>query len=474
MRLPLSIPVSLHEFLERLVDEPYMLGVLQRKLTDLANEPVQITQFRARVARSRSGPTNELMHVMYRLRVRVGDRPEKDYVLRGTAPLGPDDQGQQLIDSLEHLVGNDTIVPFHRPWTYLPELKLGLYFFAADPAMPALAELTGPGGKALLARYLEIANDESIEHIDSELKHYKAFNRAILRVTVHFRGSAADPRVLYLKVFADDLGTQSFLAFRQLWLATRSAGTLQVPEPIVYDSHRRLLVMSEAPGKPELSQWIRCLKRRAALPNGVVLDRVKAGLAKTAEALADLQASTIDVQVRTRTFADELRQLKRDWSSLEKTILPRHPDLAARVQALCLRLEHVAPLSQNERFVLAHGGFGHNQLVGNESDLTIVDWDDLCLASPCFDAAKFIAQIQHQAVLAQAEHAILRELATTFRREFLARVPQATVHELDLYLGLVFAQRAVGAFRRIKLSARRLQRVLAAAEALLDEVEADS
>src|SRR5262245_1582029 len=231
-----------------------------------------------------------------------------------------------------------------------------------DPALPALAELTRDGAAGWLAPHLsECRGGAVIERIACELCQCKPSKRAVLRVTAHFAGGSA--RACYVKAFADDRGAAMYEQLAALWSATRSASCLRLPEPLGYDAPRRLLLFSAAPGERHLTAWIRCLRKGRPLPAGVDLQRVERALAIAARALAELQVARVQPTER-RTFASEVAGLQAGVAAQRNG---PHRELAARADALLERLRALAP--QREQLLPAHGGFRHQQIVGDEHSL---------------------------------------------------------------------------------------------------------
>jgi hypothetical protein len=359
------------------------------------------------------------------------------------------------------------------------ELELALLFFPLDPALPALAEVTGSEGARVLGACLSAGRAEagverpaSVTIAGCELVHYKPFDRAVLGVRVALQSprGVTSERTVYAKLFADDHGAECFRTLTALWRATRGTTCLRVPEPLGYDAAHRMLLMAEAPGRRDLTEWIGRLENGEPLPAGVDLERLKRCALVAARALQELQASDVRPELR-RTFAHELARVRKDGDLLLPDLHLAQPELAMRAAALIERLEGLAPAK--ERLVPAHGGYRHKQMIGDELTLTLIDWDGISLANPALDAATFLARLMREPRRRPGSAPELVQMAATFRRAFLERQP-VLERDLDLHEALVLAEQLLRALRRggdAAEMAREIRFLCAAASGLLEKVE---
>ena len=445
--LPLAAPAALRDAFAVLADREQMLEVLQRELGRLAQGSLRVTRCKAKVQRSRAALRQGRIRIVYQLRIVVADElgsegDERELIVLGTAP--------ESAEFLDHepcraVRGHPALAPFTEPALHVAELQLALRIYPLDPNLPALAELEGPGGAMLLASHLGArAAGAAPERLERELKHYKPFKRAVLRVRA-FSSGAPEPRVLYAKVFADERGALLHREHRALWDATRSARALRIPEPLGYDPARRMLLMGEAPGRPDLIDWIKGLENHRTLPPEVGFERVLRCMAVAAEALAELQASGIQPH-SVLGYRQQLARMDKGRLLLRGELAERHPELTRQAEELLRRLE--ARMPAREELVPAHGGFRHKQMVGDEHSLAVIDWDGLCRADPALDAATFLLRLRQEPLREPGSAPEMERLADTFRREFLARVPRVSPAHLALYEGLALTQGTLRSFRR--------------------------
>lgn len=420
-----------------------MLDVFRLELPRIAQVPIEVTGLKVRPSRGRSALRDGRLNVVYRVRLRADGGPERECALLGTAP----ETGAFLAgEACQALRGHPALAPFREPALVLEDLRLALCIFPLDPALPALAELTGAHGAGLLAPHLsECRAGARIERVEHELRHYKPFKRAVLRITVTFGAQGPRPRALYAKLFRDDRGALLQREQSELWRAAKNLHALRMPEPLGYIAGRRVLLMGEAPGVPALIDWINCLESGIPLPAGVDLGRLERCMAVVAETLAELQATPIRPGAR-RSYARELARSAKDRELLRGEFGREFPELAARAENLLRRLEALAPAHEELR--PAHGGFRHKQTVGNEHDLTLIDWDGLCLADPALDAGTFLLRLRREPLRSPGQAPALEHLAAGFRAQFLARAPHVTAERLALYEGLALTEGMLRCLRR--------------------------
>jgi hypothetical protein len=433
-----------------MLDSEFMVEILRRELPPLSAEPIRILGCSVKPAKtvsSRKAIRDGRSECVYRLEIEGISGLRREIVIQGLAPVPAGFPGPDLERRCRELRGHPAAAPFERLALRLEALPVGLLFFPLDPALPALADVTGPSAPQLLAPHLpECRSGARIEGCSSELRHYKPKERAVLRMRVGFAevNGALPSRNVYVKLFSDEHGSVSHRQLCVLWEAARRARWLRVPEPLGYDASRRMLVLAEVPGERALAQWIHCLEHALPLPQGVDLARVETCVLAAARSLAELQRSGARPDAR-RAFEDVLASLHKDRELLAGREHGTPPELVASALGLIERLEAAAP--GDEPLVPSHGGARHKQTIGDEHGLTFVDWDGFCLANPALDAATFLARLRLEPVLNPGLGAELETLAGRFREEFLRLSPAAAPY-LALYEGLVLTEQVLRSFRR--------------------------
>lgn len=452
-------------------DAEHMLAILRRELPLLADAEIRVMRCSAKPSKSRRAIKQRRLDVVYRVWIEEGGQPRGEYLLLGVVPAPPELVDGALEQQKRSLRGHPWAAPFLRLSTYVDELRLALLVFPLDPALPGLAGITGSEGARLLESSLrERRAGTAIERIECELVHYKPFDRAVLKIRALSRGPRGPAeRTVFAKFFADDQGLTCFRNLAELFCLAQRSTALRVPEPLGYDAERRMLLMAEAPGERDLTEWIKALEKKRSLPAGVDADRLECCAVVVARALLELQGSFLQPDFR-RTFRSELARLDRDRILLLAGVRASRPELAADVDRLLERLTALAPA--HERLVPAHGGFRHKQMIGDERSLTLIDWDGLALASPALDAATFLARLRREPLRRPGSAPELERMAAAFRREFLEGQP-GLEHDLDLYQGLVLTEQMLRSFRTLAIdeaAIREIQLQIEVARSLLERL----
>jgi hypothetical protein len=152
--------------------------------------------------------------------------------------------------------------------------------------------------------------------------------------------------------------------------------------------------------------------------------------------------------------------------------------MAVEVEQVQQRLE--AGALYDEQLVPSHGAFRHKQILGNDQCLTFVDFDDLTLAHPAWDAACFLGWLRLAPLKHPGKAAVSEYLAEIFRREFLVREPEVVPQHLAMYEALVLMKIALRAFRSFLQPGRsdqivsHVRELVAGAHRLLDGASAAS
>lgn len=463
--LPLSTPPELRELFGRVLDREHVLGVLRRELPAASDGPIRVASCDAKARFHRDFVRASQLLVVYRVGIEVAGA-EREFVFLGVSPVTPGylDEIQARARGLR---GHPWVAPFGRLTWFVEDLRLALLLFPLDPALPALAELTGSDGARVLAACSSAPLAPDGGRLACELLRYNPLDRAVLRVRTG-PGRDGSEHNVYAKLFADESGAAKHADLVALWSVARGSRHLCVPEPLGYAPEQRVLLMGEARGERALNAWIKCVERGEPLPPGVDLARLERCILVAAEALLELQGSGL-VPATRRVFRDELAQLEQDRVLLQG-MRAREPGLVARAESLLRRLAALAPA--HETLVPSHGSFRHKQMLGDDDGLTVIDWDGFCLANPALDAATFLGRLRREAVTGSEYAPVLERMAGAFRDRLIDRRPPIGEH-LALYDGLVLTEQVLRAFRRPGAStAARIRDLATAAEEALARAEA--
>ncbi len=457
----LATPVRQTGFRSRLTDEKKMRSILQRELAPLSDTPIRITACRIQPTVLPTSPRRRT-RLVYRLTVRGPAGRVWEHTLVATFPVPPDFLSPELMYRCRAAAKHPMAEPFNQLAFYLDDLEMAAVLLPIDPALPGLAAITGREGAGLLSRHLvECRKGAKIAEVRREFCRYRPWRSCVLRLATSLAGSNGRPngRIVYVKIFADDRGEMHDHNLRAVWPVASRAKQLKTPEPLGYDEEHRLLFMSEARGGDELARWIRQLERDEPLPAGADPARF---MQIAAEALVELQDSGLD-PAQERTFRGELAHLHRNVERLRV----RLPRLAGEIDRV---LERLAAESLDEsNLAPAHGGFCHGQMIANGDSLTIVGWENLCLAPRALDAATFLARLRRAPLRRPGRARAVEELADMFRAAFLRR-GSIEVRELAVFEAMALTAAALRAATRPgrRPLPRRARRFLAAAEQALD------
>jgi hypothetical protein len=462
---------------DRALDPDFMLRIFQQELPVLADVPVRLKACRVRVDKTRAAVGLARVQVRYWV---AGESNGQHWerVLLGTLPVTPAFLNCELLQHCRAAQGHLAVEPFQRLAVFIPQLQMVAQFFPIDVALPSLMAVTQADCGRLLGRFIpEYRAGATIQETQWKLVHYKPGERCVLKYTVRLSSAAAASfhRTVYAKIFSDDSGAAIHGIMQDLWRTLHHSVCLRMPQPYGYDPTHRMLVMAEVPGDRDLKLWVKCLEAGQPLPPGVDMARLARCMAVAAEALAELHRSDIRPQAVV-TFRATLQQQRKGLGKIRRHI----PDLAAEVERAQQRLEAAA--LHNEPLVPSHGAFRHKQLLGNDECLTFIDFDDLTLAHPAWDAACFLGWLRLEALKqpGEASEAALEHLAQVFRQEFLRRESEVAPHHLAAYEALVLTKIALRTLRgflwpgRAAQVGRHVRGLIAGAHRLLDGTSADA
>jgi ATP-binding cassette, subfamily B, bacterial len=315
--------------LERLLDPVEMEGALARSLQDDV-DAVAISRVVYKPA--------ELVAVHYRVTARGA---EHDAVATGIAGIDLAERAARprYVELARKVNGR---APGPEPLTYDAEVDALVSWLPFDPRLPALAE----PGPELARRLPEMPGGEP------ELIGYKPRGRAVLRLGDHVLKAYGRPR-------------QFAVALAGLMTASRRG-----PLPTA---------RFEA-AVPEL---------RLTAQRSVRGDRPASarGVAREAGALvAALQRAQVGSLVVGGP--ERLLEAAERKAALVEALMP---ELQGRLRKLVRRLGDSLPAGA--ALVPAHGDFHADQLLLSEDEITVIDFDQMCLAAPALDIATYAADV---------------------------------------------------------------------------------
>jgi hypothetical protein len=319
--------------LTSLLDSELMSGFLARAIHgNLPDPEVEIGYLRYRPARS--------LLVVYE--VRLGETTHDVFALADArTDLAARAAAPESIALATKLAARTPAEPL----LYVQEVSALVHWLPLDLALPAMAEPP----EQLRERLVKAGLDLDADDVPRTVKH-KPMMRGVLRLNDHFAKAFPDRDSYDESVRALELSAS--LPF------PTARCTALVPELMIAAQSR---VAGERPGDP-------------------------AEVAPQAGALLSVLHATPFADLPAELPVDQLTSVARQ-TRLLRTIVP---GLASRLETLVERLEDGVP---SDDLVSSHGGFHISQLLRNEGELAVVDFDGMCRAPAADDVASYVASL---------------------------------------------------------------------------------
>ena len=463
----LAKPITGSALRERLFDEPRMLSLFQRELSAMSRQPLRVSRCRIWPSSRRNSFHAGRTRIVYHVTVEASGGARWEHTVVATAPVSPDFVGPELLHLSRTAGEHPAARPFAQLAVYVDDLEMALLILPVDPALPGLAEITGPDRGRLLSRHIKDCHDGIVRRADWAIRRYIPARRCELAFTIAIESTGKlTERDVRVDVFADDRGRAHYQNMEAVQPVALGSEYLRIPRPLGYDPDRRLLFTAST-GDGLLRRWVRRMERDKPLPAGVDLRRVRQSVVTAARALGELQRADLS-PAEDRSYRGELAPLHRSVGMIRSTHAGAAPDFERLLESLGAQ-----PIGE-ENLVPAHGRFGPDCLAGDGHDLAILDWGRMCLASPALDAGSFLGRLRCGHLCRPKRGLGIEHLADVFRREFLAGDPAVTPDELAAYEALLLAREAVRIARRGPArhgggtATRRVRRLLQAARQQLD------
>jgi len=236
-----------------------------------------------------------------------------------------------------------------------------------------------------------------------ELVRHKPCRRAILRYTVQRDDDRIDH--LYGKTFASERGPRVF-ATSQIVADARAFGAdVQVPEPIAFLPHLKLLVQRSVPGQPAES---------------ALLDGDQDLARRIATALYRMHASGVDLG-RRHDLDEELAPLRERVEEISNGDPKLSPLASACLTKIHARARETA---WRWRWQPIHRDVYHDQVLVDGGRLAILDLDDAAMSEPAIDIANFVAHLQLLGIQRQDSPTALAEVIDAFLTQSLRLDPE--------------------------------------------------
>ena len=270
--------------------------------------------------------------------------------------------------------------------------------FPDDPQLPSLATVMAPAGDPALTAALESAArrvhdvppDRPLLSVTAEPVRYKPGDRCVVRYRLTFGdpGGGAGPApttcTLVAKLYRE---AAEALAADDLLARLRGAAALTwTAEPL-----------GVVPGLP-LALTEDLGSSRDPVPARSGLEVLHPGVpdalavvGRAARALAELHTSGLDPGgLRLRTGADEAGKAAKRGRLLEQYVPGLAPEVRRVAGAVCTALTGLP----TDTVRPAHGSYKPSQLLVRDGTVSLVDFDQVCLADPALDVGYFLAYLR--------------------------------------------------------------------------------
>jgi Phosphotransferase enzyme family len=365
------------------------------------------------------------------------------------APVAARMQGRPELAAFAHAAGQ------------IEALNMIVHAFPIDGDLPILVDLTDQRTvPTLLAELLPEARAGGFtpRSCRVDLAHYGRQHRCTLRYTL--TNDASERRVVYGKVAADGSGARTtpvITALREQ-LANRQ---VNIPQVLAFQPDLQLLLLEAIPGKPQVARLLKARLAGQPAAGGLALEDAIGDCGRIAAAMH----STSIAPDRRRTLEHELDWLRRSIQALARI----SPELGARLQSWAEQATTYADRAAPLPLCFSHGDFTYTQLIFDDQQRGLVDFDTVCQAEPALDLGQFLAY-QRLAILkdqrpdAPLPAAATEQLCAVFLDSYRTARGAAIGDEqqlrdrVALYEVLMLLRLAIHSWQKLKVS--RLQHAL--------------
>ncbi len=356
-------------------------------------------------------------------------------------------------ERLEPLAGapsRDDVASFRCSIARLDSVQAVVYAFPIDPDLPSLVDASDPARMTpVLGRLVRasLAPDLDVHDCDIAVAHYPRRHRCVIRYTVRGRRRGEESSIVTFGKVSDsdeppmDGGVVDSLR--------REMGGIQphvrIPRFVGRVPELGLVVIEGIPGRPEIAPL---LKARAgdARRGGDSLDRA----VETAGAVAArVHRCTARPRI-TRPVGREIAELRDELRFLERLDGVVAAGLSRRFSRI------IEAAAETDRLVFSHGDFTPSQILFGESEVGLIDFDNLCEAEPEMDLGQFSAYLG--AAVVKAAPAGQSDLGGELRQRFLESYAKSAQisnsnglrFRVGIYERLSLLRMAVRAWRQLK------------------------
>jgi hypothetical protein len=271
---------------------------------------------------------------------------------------------------------------------------------------------------------LDHSGRSTITDLRMELAKYVPEISAIIRYDIEAEPASAS-KTIFGKVQPGDRGAESNRVTNEVWQAAAvSNGRLLVPRPLGYHHPYGLFLQEAVTGVPLGSDRTR--------------PEFLAGVLHAADALVEIHESGIRTE-RRLPLEGETGRLDR---TLDQFALV-HPRAYFLLRELLSHISHRLKGLPAEDWLPTHGDYKYDQLLHNDGEFSLIDFDYFALAETSFDVAKFSAYITPSMPLGWQQSIAAEAARTAFIERYRERRPAATLQRFPIYEAVNLGGRAM-------------------------------
>jgi hypothetical protein len=250
--------------------------------------------------------------------------------------------------------------------------------------------------------------DWTLARLHSERIHYLPEHTCCVRtqlVLKHAQTSENTIQLLYGKTYYNNQGSEAFKVMTQLWDSdVRKQGLLAIPQPVAYLPDYKVLWQHSVPGRPVLD-WVKT--------DPSFYQRFD----EIAGQVAALHQSRIKVaQQITRT------QLCQKLNAVVKLTAHVKPAINQILQPLVAELASINSPALVRTEAILHGDLHLKNMLADDSQIYLIDLDDIHRGDPLQDIASLIAAILAQSVIQVFSVADAQRMIQLFLYHYQRRV----------------------------------------------------
>ena len=261
---------------------------------------------------------------------------------------------------------------------HLDDQRMLVWAFPNDPVLHHLPDITDP---VRVKKHLPYASlppgfaAKEISAINVKVINYRPELRCTARYNLVGKTSAL---TIYGKSFADDRGAEIYRRLESMWqLSQQSGGDFPMPRPLGYNDETQTIWQEELPGQP--------------LAEIINRDNCAALISEAVGRLAFIHRSGAPTSARV-TAENHMEEIRKKIAKLVQAFPAVKTSLSKTAELLERRLPKL-PAAEG---CVIHGDFHLRQLIVDDDQVALFDFDEFAIGDPAQDLANFIADLHAQ------------------------------------------------------------------------------